>query len=181
MINDDKDDDLDISITPTLMPPSLHGRVQTEEETGSLLPPSGFLGSTPFKPFKPYHSPTGLGQPPSNSTIPLLPLQILPQTQVSHPIWIMFWGVAQNKKPWLEVKSNYCFLWNTLSDNFQKEKFFWAFLVVGLFLRTGRDTGQHQLNYVCFPGMRASKIIQKANASRYLTNLSMRVILFVPF
>ena len=142
-----------------------------------------------------------LGQPPSNPSNPTIPPQVwvnplqtlqspffpsksfprLRSTPVSHPIWIMFWGVAQNKKPWLEVKSNYCFLWNTLSDNFQKEKFFWAFLVVGLFLRTGRDTGQHQLNYVCFPGMRASKIIQKVNASRYLTNLSMRVILFVPF
>ena len=167
------------------MPPSLHGRVQTEEETGSLLPPSGFLGSTPFKPFKPYHSPSQLWVNPLQTLqSPFFPSKSFPRlrsTPVSHPIWIMFWGVAQNKKPWLEVKSNYYFLWNTLSDNFQKEKFFWAFLVVGLFLRTGRDTGQHQLNYVCFPGMSASKIIQKVNASRYLTNLSMRVILFVPF
>ena len=167
------------------MPPSLHGRVQTEEETGSLLPPSGFLGSTPFKPFKPFHSPSQVWVNPfqtlQSSFFPSKSFPRLRSTPVSHPIWIMFWGVAQNKKPWLEVKSNYCFLWNTLSDNFQKEKFFWALLVVGLFLRTGRDTGQHQLNYVCFPGIRASKIIQKVNASRYLTNLSMRVILFVPF
>ena len=167
MINDDKDDDLDIyyphSDAPKPAWPSADRGGNRFSASSLRLPwvnPLQTLQS-PFFPSKSFPR--------------------LRSTPVSHPIWIMFWGVAQNKKPWLEVKSNYCFLWNTLSDNFQKEKFFWALLVVGLFLRTGRDTGHHQLNYVCFPGMRASKIIQKVNASRYLTNLSMRVILFVPF
>ena len=84
------------------MPPSLHGRVQTEEETGSLLPPSGFLGSTPFKPFKPYHSPSQVWVNPLQTLqSPFFPSKSFPRlrsTPVSHPIWIMFWGVAQNKK-----------------------------------------------------------------------------------
>ena len=83
MINDDKDDDLDIyyphSDAPKPAWPSADRGGNRFSASSLRLPwvnPLQTLQTLPF-PLP------GLGQPPSNSTIPLLPLQILPQTQVN--------------------------------------------------------------------------------------------------